>query len=254
VIAQNPLGQTKADAGSTVSLTVSQGLGNTNIPSVTGLPQRAAVRELRTQGLKLKRVEHEHSDNVPKGQATRTDPPAGTSVPVGSGVALFISSGQAKVAVPDVTNQPQSVATATLKAAGFTVTTSNQTSTTVTDGNVISQNPAGSTTAAPGSNVNLIIAKAPTTAQVPDVTGDTSRAAVNALAGAGFTVAKKTKNVKQQNLDGIVVSENPPPGSTQTKGSTVTIVIGHFTQTTTTTTSTTSSPSSSTSTTTSSTP
>jgi serine/threonine-protein kinase len=251
VIAQNPLGQTKTDAGSTVSLTVSTGLGNTGVPSVSGLSQSAAFRELSRHHVKATRIVHESSPDIPSGQATRTDPGAGTSVPYGSGVTLFISSGKPEVGVPDVTGQSQAAASATLRTAGFTVSTTTQESNTVQPGNVISQSPSGGTSAAPGSNVSLVIATAPTTANIPDVTGDTADAAANTLTAAGFKVTRKTKNVTQQNRDGIVVSESPKAGSTAKKGSTVTIVIGHFTQTTTTTSSSTTSTTSSTTVTTS---
>jgi serine/threonine-protein kinase len=251
VISQNPLGQTKADAGSTVSLTVSQGLGNTSVPSVSGLTQAQAVRELRRQGLRPARIERENSADVPAGDATRTDPSAGVSVPVGSGVTLFVSSGKAKVPVPDVTNQPQAAAESSLRAAGFTVSATTQTSSTVTAGDVISQSPAAGSNAAPGSAVSLVVATAPTTASVPDVKGDTADAATSALTGAGFKVVRKAQDVTQQNRDGIVVSQSPGANSTAKKGSTVTIVVGHFVATTTTTTSpTTPSPTTTTSSTT----
>ena len=251
VISQNPLGQTKADAGSTVSLTVSQGLGDTSVPSVSGLTQAQAVRELKRQGLRPARIERENSADVPAGDATRTDPSAGVSVPVGSGVTLFVSSGKAKVPVPDVTNQPQAAAESSLRAAGFTVSATTQTSSTVTAGDVISQSPAGGSNAAPGSTVSLVVATAPTTASVPGVNGDTADAATSALTGAGFKVVRKTQDVTQQNRDGIVVSQSPGANSTAKKGSTVTIVVGHFVATTTTTTSpTTTSPTTTTSSTT----
>ena len=168
---------------------------------------------------------------MPSGQATRTDPAAGVSVPVGSGVTLYISSGKPQVSVKDVTGQSEAAATAALRAQGFTVSTSTQESTTVTPGNVISQSPPGGTPAAPGSTVTLVVAKAPTTAPVPSVTGDTVSAATTAITGAGFKVKKQFQNVTQQNQDGIVLSQSPGANSTAKKGSTVTIVVGRLTTT-----------------------
>ncbi len=241
VIAQDPLGGTKAGTGSTVSLTVSSGLGNTSVPSITGLPESEAVRTLHRQRLKVARIEHEHSSDVPAGEALRSDPAAGQSVPVGSGVTLFVSSGRPLVRVPDVTGQSEASASAQLKAAGFSVATSTTQSSSTPPGNVLSQSPSGGTSVTPGSTVSLVVASAPTTAQVPDTKGDTLAAATSALTGAGFHVAKRLKDVTQQNQDGIVLSQSPGGGSTAGKGSTVTIVVGHFTATTTTT-STTHSP------------
>ncbi len=238
VILQDPLGGSKAAPGSTVTLTVSQGPGNTSVPSVAGLPQPQAVSTLTSQHLRIARIESESSGDVPSGEATRTDPAAGASVPIGAAVTLFVSSGKPQTIVPDVTNQPEATAAAALRHAGFKVSTTTQASTSVSPGDVISQNPAGGSSAAPGSNVNLVVATAPTaptTAKVPLVTGDTVDAATASLTGAGFNVIKRTQEVTQQNRDGIVISQNPPANGTANKGSTVTIVIGRFHATTTTT-------------------
>ena len=154
VIAQSPLGGVKVARSSTVTLTVSQGPGNTTVPSVTGLSLKAAKQELKQSGLNIARTQSETSDAIPSGQATRTDPQAGPSLPVNSAVTLFISSGKPNVNVPDVTGETQATATSNLKSAGFTVSTSNS---ELHDRRArapcISQNPAGGTSAASGSNV-----------------------------------------------------------------------------------------------------
>jgi eukaryotic-like serine/threonine-protein kinase len=244
VIGQQPQGQTKVRVGSTVTLTVSQGPGNTTVPSVVGLLAKAAEQDLGRARLKF-RTQRETSTSIPAGRATRTQPGDGQSVPVGTRVTLFISSGRPVVAVPPVVGDSEGAANARLTDAGFLVTTSTQTTTTVPDGNVISQSPAANTDVPPGSTVNLVIAKAPPTATVQDVTGDTARGATNQLKRLGFNVVQQTKPVTKQNKDGIVISEQPGAGTTLNKGSTVTIVVGKFTppptQTTTTTTPTTTS-------------
>jgi eukaryotic-like serine/threonine-protein kinase len=228
VIFQDPLGGTKANQDSTVTLTVSQGPGNTTVPSVSFLSERAARRAIKQAQLNIEQVRSESSDTIPAGDATRTDPGSGTSLQVGGAVTLFVSSGRPQVNVPDVTGQPQSAATSTLKNAGLSVSTSIQTSTTVTPGDVISQSPAGGSSAAPNSNVNIVIAKAPTTAKVPNVKGQTANAASSTLTGAGFKVSQQTKNVTAKSQDGVVIDQTPAGNATANKNSTVTIVVGHF--------------------------
>jgi serine/threonine-protein kinase len=146
------------------------------------------------------------------------------------------------VAVPNVIGEDVASARSQLNNAGFVVATTNQTTTSAPDGNVVDQSPAGNTKVAAGSTVNLVVAKAPTTAQVPDVTGDTAQGAINQLKAAGFKVAQQTKAVTKQSKDGIVVAEQPKGGSTQNKGSTVTITVGVFTPPPTTTPTTPTSP------------
>jgi beta-lactam-binding protein with PASTA domain/predicted Ser/Thr protein kinase len=228
VIAQHPLGGARENQGTTVTLTVSSGPGNVSVPPVVQLSQKAAIRQLRRAGLKVGRILSESSDTVPKGDATRTDPDAGTSLPVGSAVTLFVSSGKAAVNVPDVTGDTTQAAKSQLSAAGFKVFSSSQPSSSVQAGTVISQSPAGGSMAPPGTTINLVVAAAPTTAPVPGVVGDTQSAAVSNLRGAGFTVIRKVQLVGQQNQDGIVISQSPTAGANAKKGSNVTIVVGKF--------------------------
>jgi beta-lactam-binding protein with PASTA domain/predicted Ser/Thr protein kinase len=249
VISQTPAGNGKANEGSTVSLTVSQGPGSTTVPTVVGLRSKAASQAITRAHLKL-RTQRESSPTVPAGSATRTDPADGQSVPVGTLVTLFISSGKPKVGVPDVVGESQDSAKNQLQNAGFTVTTTSQTTTTTQAGNVVSQTPAANTQAAQGSRVNLVIAKAPTTAKVPRLRGDTVQAATSALQAAGFKVVQQAQPVTQQNKNGIVLGTQPKAGSTQNKGTVITIVVGQFTAPTTPTTptNTTTTPTSSTTT------
>ncbi|HEY3727851.1 MAG TPA: Stk1 family PASTA domain-containing Ser/Thr kinase [Solirubrobacteraceae bacterium] len=253
VIGENPAAGIKADKGSTVTLTVSQGPGEQAVPSVQGLSQGKATKLIKGAHLKVSRVIMQSSSRFDAGQATGTDPGAGTSVPFGTGVTLFVSSGPPSKAVPDVTGQSQSDATSALTADGFKVNTETQTSSSAQPGNVISQDPSGGSSSAPGSTVTIVIAAAPSTTTVPPVVGDPADGATSALLAAGFKVQRKTTNVSSQNQNGTVVSQSPSGGSTAKKNSTVTITIGQFTRSSSSTTTTSSTPSSSSSTTTSTT-
>jgi len=249
VIHQDPQPGTKAKEGSSVTLTVSTGPGSTTVPSVSGESQKQAEKMIKQALLKVGRVQTVTSDTIPAGEATRTDPGAGVSVPVNSAVTLFISKGQPLVTVPNVIGFSQSGAESTLQGDGFTVSSSTQVSSTATAGTVISQFPDGNTSVAPGSNVSIVIAQAPPNVNVPFVQGDTASAATNTLTSAGLKVAQRTQTVTDKGKDGIVLSQNPNAGSSVAKGSTVTIAVGKFQQPTTTSTSTatTSSPSTTTS-------
>lgn len=64
--------------------------------------------------------------------------------------------------VPNVVGQAQAAAEAAITAAGLTVgTVTQQCSDSVAKGNVISQNPAGGTTAAAGTSVSLVVSSGP---------------------------------------------------------------------------------------------
>jgi serine/threonine-protein kinase len=251
VFGQNPNGGTKANEGSTVTLTVSTGPGNTSVPAVEGQPQDDAKRAIQRARLKVGRVQQQSSNEVPDGDVIRTSPTAGQTVPINTSVEIFVSSGKPLVNVPDVTGQPQDSARSALQAAGFQVTTSSRSSSGVNTGNVISQDPTGGTEASSGTTVSLVISTGPpttattttpttATVTVPSVTGDKPGQATSALQSAGFAVNQTTKNVTDQSKDGIVLSQSP--SGSAARGSTVTITVGKFQPRGGTTTTTTTSP------------
>ncbi len=228
VIGENPGAGTRADEGSTVTLTVSGGQSNVSVPSVQGLSQAAATRQIKRAGLKVTHVVTQSSSTFKAGEATGTNPGAARSVPPGTGVTLLVSSGQPLKTVPDVTGLSQSAATSQLTSAGFNVDPSTQTSSSATAGDVISQDPAGGHQAAAGSTVKIVVAAAPPTVNVPSVTGDPTGSAFSALQAAGFHVVRTSQDVSDRTQNNVVISQDPPAHSSQKKGSTVTIVVGHY--------------------------
>jgi eukaryotic-like serine/threonine-protein kinase len=230
VIGEIPTGGAKADKGSTVALTVSSGPSPESVPPLTGLTLAQARQQLAAAHLKVGRIITQPSSQfTTPGTVTDSDPAAGQSVPVGTAVVLFVSNGPPKVTVPDVTNQTESQAKASLHDQGFdNIAIAMQPSTSITAGTVISQSPTGGSQAATSATVTLTVAETPTTATVPKVKGDTAAAATSALQQAGFTVTETMKNVKNKSKDGIVLSETPGAGTTAKKGSAVTIVVGLF--------------------------
>jgi serine/threonine-protein kinase len=254
VVSEAPAAGQKADNGSNVTLEVSQGLGNTTIPSVIGLSEHAARKQL-TKAHLVVHTTRQASQLVNTGAAIGTDPRSGQTVAAGTDVTLFISSGKPTKQVPNVVGQAQATASAELTAAGFNVVSTSQVSKTVQPGNVISQQPAGTSAATPGSTVTIVVATAPPNASVPSVVGDTPSSATSTLEAAGFTVTKTTKDVTDQSTNGLVISQTPAGGTQAKMSSTVTIVVAKFvpTNTPTSTSSSSSTTSTTSSTTTSST-
>jgi len=242
VIDQSPLAGARISQGSTITLTVSQGPGDANVPSVVELSQAAATRAIIKAGLQVGRVLSQTSGVVRGGDVIGTSPAAGAPLTKGTSVTLYVSSGKAPQNVPPVTGYTETAAKSALTGVGFKVSVTRQPSSTVAAGDVINQAPSGGVNAPYGSTVTITVATAPTTQQVPPVVGFTASAATTQLTGDGFKVKVTKQTVQQQNEDGIVLSESPGSGSTQKMGSTVAIVVGHYvrsTQTRTTTTTTT---------------
>jgi beta-lactam-binding protein with PASTA domain/predicted Ser/Thr protein kinase len=227
VAGQRPEPGSEADEGSLVTITVSSGPGETQVPLVEGLPADEAADRLREAGLKSERRQ-EFSDTVKAGRVIETAPSEGSTVRKGSTVTLVVSRGREKVAVPDVEGKARAEAERLLRDAGLEVAVTEREDADAEPGTVLEQDPAAGTRIGKGRTVDLVVAKAPPDVPVPGVVDATEEDAVKALEDAGFTVKVEDAQAATPEEDGIVVDQDPDPETPRQKGSEVTITVGRF--------------------------
>jgi beta-lactam-binding protein with PASTA domain/tRNA A-37 threonylcarbamoyl transferase component Bud32 len=224
VFAQDPRPGTTADEGATVHLRVSSGPGQAVVPSVVGLTQNEAVKQLQDAGFKTK-AQQEFSDTVKKGEVVSTTPAVGTLVERGTTVTLTVSKGKEQVAIPDVDGETEDNARSAIEAAGLRVGKVTEEESDEDPGTVIAQSPAAGKNVAKGSAVDLTVAKA---VKVPDVVDETEEDATKALEDAGFTVRVRDRATTTEEEDGVVLEQSPEGDEERPKGSRVTIIVGRF--------------------------
>ncbi|MEM8988181.1 MAG: PASTA domain-containing protein, partial [Pseudomonadota bacterium] len=135
------------------------------------------------------------------------NPAGGSSVAPGTAVDLVVSSGPAPVNVPDVTGLSQSSASAALTGAGLVVgNVTNANSDTVPAGDVISQNPAGGSSVAPGTAVDLVVSSGPAGPQKGDADndGDIDRNDLTLIGRARNQPASGPNDPRDFNSDGVI--------------------------------------------------
>jgi YVTN family beta-propeller protein len=129
------------------------------VPNVVGATQAAAATAVTGAGLASGTVTQQASSTVVPGSVISQNPAAGVLVGANALVALVVSSG---VAVPNVTGQTQAAATSAITVAALVIgTVTQQSSSTVSAGSVISQSPTAGTNVAGGSAVNLVVSSGP---------------------------------------------------------------------------------------------
>ncbi|CAB4590881.1 MAG: Stk1 family PASTA domain-containing Ser/Thr kinase [Actinobacteria bacterium] len=160
VFEQSPKGNTNADKGSTVEITVSSGIGDATVPDVVGRTQAAAESLLKTNNF-IPEVKEASSDTVAKGTVISQSPSANAKATKNSVVTITVSSGAGDVSIPNVIGLNAASASNQLGQAGFTVTTKQATSATQPVGTVISTNPTPGTKAAKGSSVEITVSTGP---------------------------------------------------------------------------------------------
>ncbi len=235
VLDQDPDPGREAEENGTITLEVSNGPGDTRVPSVENLSQERAVKELNRVQLKVN-VDPEPSNTVKQGFAIRTAPTEGTEVERGTRVRLLVSSGAAKVQVPGVIGLLRESAESRLGTAGFAVTVRSEQSEQPKD-EVISQTPSAGSSVERGAAVTITVSKGPAASEgppamkeqvsVPSVTGLSAADAAAQLRGAGLSVSRSERKTDDESEDGKVLAQRPAGGKVD-PGTSVTIVVGKF--------------------------
>lgn len=198
---------------------------NVTVPTITaGMSETTAQEKIQAAGLTFKAQQDPNTDK-PKGTFIKQDPAGGTSVPKGTTITVWFSSGPESSVIPDVSGMTQSQAKQALQASGFSVSSiSVENSATVAKDHVTRTNPAAGTSESEGSSVVLYISSGETS--VPNVTGRNQNDAQSLLIKAGFNVT-----IQQQNSSTVpsntVIGTNPAAGSIVPQGSMITLLVSN---------------------------
>ena len=226
VAEQSPREGTELARGETVTITISTGPPEVEVPRVIGMTFEEAVSTLENLGLRARRT-NVFSER-PAGEVVRQDPPAGELVIEGSIVRLRVSQGQETAIVPDVLQQSEESAVAELAAAGFEASVTREPSDTVAEGLVSSQAPEPGEEAPVGSTVEIVVSDGPSSVTVPDVRTLTQEDAEAELEARDFQVQVEDQETDDPTQEGRVVAQNPAPGVQAAPGSTVTIFVARL--------------------------
>jgi beta-lactam-binding protein with PASTA domain len=159
VISVSPPEGQKVDKGSSVTLVVSSGKPQVQVPNVVGKSFDEASSTLQAAGFKVTRSDEESTDKDP-GTVLAQDPKSGARIDSGSTIALTVAKEPSEVAVPDVTGEDAAAAIAALSGGGFVIDQkSKDVPTPDGDGVVLQQTPAGGKKAKKGSKVTIVVGK-----------------------------------------------------------------------------------------------
>jgi serine/threonine-protein kinase len=142
--------------GSRVTLLVSSGPEQVEVPDVIGLSRDSAQDSLRGEGLKV--VVREESSDEPEDEVIAQDPTAGTEVDAGSRITITVSSGPEQVNVPELVGLSAAEARRELRAAGLEpAERSTPVDAADQDGVVVDQEPEVGAEVDEGSTVVIVI-------------------------------------------------------------------------------------------------
>ncbi|MDC7111378.1 Stk1 family PASTA domain-containing Ser/Thr kinase [Corynebacterium pseudodiphtheriticum] len=220
VVRTNPSVGSQLQRNTTVTVTVSTGKEDTQVPRLVNMTPQEASAALAEVGLELEpEVDEEFSDSIEQGRITRHEPAAGANLPKGSRVRVTISRGPeiVDVRVPSLTGMKWSQARETLESLGFVPKPQFVDSPEPAD-RVLGVDGAGQMRPE-GSDVRVEVSNGLLTT-MPDITRKNRSQALNALRDAGWE-ASESKLLTGEPVDTAVVTDqgliavtSPSPGET----------------------------------------
>jgi serine/threonine-protein kinase len=161
VIWQDPPAGVVAPEGTKVTLVTSAGPPKIPVPDVAGYDGELARQLLTVAGLGVAQVESVAAPAT-RGVVLVTRPAASAALPPGAGVTLVVSRGAPTITVPGLLELSQADARTRLELEGLVLgTVTRRRTNEAAPGTVVAQRPAAGTLAAPGTVVDIVVARSP---------------------------------------------------------------------------------------------
>ena len=207
-----------------LGLLVASSGGKVTTPNVVGQTEAVALARLRTANLDPVAATTA-SATVPSGVVVSQMPSSGSEVRKGARVSILVSAGPGTAALPAVEGLTAASAESKLRKAGFKPTTQEQSSAKVALGHVVSTDPSAGIVVQVGSPVTVFVSNGPAQMHVPDLTGQTQKAAEAALTTAGLVLGAITLQVSAGQTPETVLSQSPAPPASLPAGGKVNLVV-----------------------------
>jgi len=193
------------------------------VNNYVGETQKNAEQQIKAANLHPA-VNSVSNEKVDRGKVFKQNPDPGSKIDKNGTVTIWVSTGPPKVSVPDVKGQSWPTAQQTLVNAGLKperhiVPGDTKDQVTATD-------PSAGESVPKGSKVRVNVMSGPATGTVPSVVGLSIQEATDRLNKAGFNPNPKFVN-NSTAPQGQVISQTPAPGSTETKGTSVTLQVSN---------------------------
>ena len=177
------------------------------------------------RGLTLEVAGEEFSETVPRGLVISSDPATGDGAREGGAVAVIVSKGPERYAVPDVSGQSPQQASAAISAAGLVPGATEQAfDNAAPSGSVVRTEPEAGAQVKKGTSVAIIVSKGPKPIELPDLVGRKIAKVEATLSDLGLTAAI-TSTFSEEAPKNEVIAQTPAPGTVVNSGSTVSLTV-----------------------------
>ncbi len=209
------------------------------VPNIVGLSQEEAKKQIEEANLTFEVEKEEYDKEVPEGNVISlkteigdyTKDPSNLTVKEGSTISVIISKGQEKAKVPNVKGKEKEEAIRIIEEAKLVAEVVEETSKTVQEGYVVSQETEPDTEVLAGETVKIHVSTGTGIKQVTveGVTGRTEEEAKKALQKAGLKVNVAYEEDSSKDNE-VVLKQSIDAGEVVDEGTTITITVNKLAQ------------------------
>lgn len=214
VISTDPAANASVDAGDEITINVSTGPEQREIPDVRSLSYDEAVEKLTDAGFTNFRPSSSPSTPEMKDKVLGTNPPVNQTSAITNEITIVLGAGPETRPIPDVKGQSQDSAVQILTASGFTKTIPVEVDDTSPAGQLVGTNPPAGQTVPVDTVIQLQVSRG-NQFVMPDVRGMFWTDAEPRLRALGWTgVLDRAADVQNSGQrTNAVVTQSPSPGT-----------------------------------------
>lgn len=201
---------------------------NVTIPDVSGEAYDDAVILLVESGLIIGEVYQEPSEEMSEGEIIRTNPKTGRVVKKGSKIDLYVSSGREKFKIDDYTNRQFDEIVQFLLNQNFVETNirKEEKHDESPEGTILDQSLTPGTEVIPEETViTFTVSKGVEKIVLRDLRGYNTKGLESYIESTGLNIDMTKEEYSDEVPAGLVISQDPEPGTELKKGDQVTVVI-----------------------------
>ncbi|VEF48448.1 serine/threonine protein kinase with PASTA sensor(s) [Bacillus freudenreichii] len=196
------------------------------VPDVSGELYEDAVLSLVEAGFEIGETNQIPDEEVAEGEVIKTSPKAGREVKKGSVITIYLSTGKEKFVLSDYKGREYEAIVELLEKEGFDHIDKEEVYDAASPGTIIGQDPAPGSEVVP-SETKLIfkVSLGEEKVTLKDLTGNNQKGLENYEESSGLIIDFSDEEYSDDVPEGLVIRQDPAPGTELMKGSTVKVTI-----------------------------
>jgi eukaryotic-like serine/threonine-protein kinase len=196
------------------------------VPDVSEMDLDDAISELVSAGFEVGDTIEISDDEIEEGFVVKTDPKAGTTVKEGSKIDVYQSIGKEKIELDDYVGRQYDDAVRLLEKRNFKDIRKTEVYDSSEPGTILEQTPeAGEEVLPEDTLIEFTVSKGPEKIILKNLTEFNAKSVQDYATSVGLTIDMSQEQYHDTIAQGLVISQNPAPGTELNKGDKVTVVI-----------------------------